>query len=111
MMGIRPITRISSSLEGHTQSVLDVAFSPNNKYLASCSGDKTIRLWDVNTETPIIKYEGFHKNWVLTLTWAPDSSAIASGDYNGVVAVTPIANLKSRRDKSNKISKNFFCMY
>jgi ribosome assembly protein 4 len=108
LIGIRPVTRISSSLEGHTQSVLDVSFSPNNKYLASCSGDKTIRLWDVNTETPVIKFDGFHKNWVLCVAWAPDSSAIASGDYNGLVAVTPVQKLKSRRDPKKTESIYFY---
>jgi ribosome assembly protein 4 len=90
LMGIRPITRISSSLEGHTKSVLDVAFSPNNKYLASCSGDKTVRLWDVTTETPVFKFEGIHKNWVLAIAWSQDSQKIASGDYNGLIVVNKV---------------------
>lgn len=87
LVGIRPITRISSSLEGHTQSVLDVAFSPNNRFLASCSGDKTVRLWDVPTETPVHKFEGLHRNWVLVLEWSQDSRRLVSGDYNGLIVI------------------------
>ena len=104
IVGIRPVTRISSSLDGHTQSVLDVAFAPNNRFLASCSGDKTVRLWDVKTETPVHKFEGAHKNWVLALAWAPDSSRIASGDYNGVVVVHKIFEGIEKR-KSQDIEK------
>ena len=112
LMGIRPITRISSSLEGHTQSVLDVAFAPNNKYLASCSGDMTIRLWDVLTETPVMKFEGFHKNWVLTLAWSPDSKHIASGDYNGLVAITEVIKTrKYGKEKNSKPSKYYFLFH
>lgn len=83
---IKPVTRISSSLEGHEKAVLAVAFSPNNKYLASVSGDKTLRLWDVGTETPYVKLEG-HGDWVLGVSWSPNCRFIATGDNSGNVFV------------------------
>jgi hypothetical protein len=32
---------------GHTEAVIDVAFSPDGKLLATSSSDRTIRLWQV----------------------------------------------------------------
>ena len=37
---------------GHTEAVLATAFSPDGRQLASGSGDTTLRLWDLGTQTP-----------------------------------------------------------
>ena len=83
MFAIRPITRASSTLEGHTEAVLNVAFSPDGTKLASASGDTTVRMWDLNTECPQYTCSG-HKGWVLYVAFSPDGKTLASAgmDHN-----------------------------
>ncbi|MGH0147460.1 UNVERIFIED_CONTAM: hypothetical protein FKN15_049574 [Acipenser sinensis] len=83
---VRAVTRCTSSLEGHTEAVISVAFSPTGKYLASGSGDTTVRFWDLNTETPHFTATG-HKHWVLSIAWSPDGKKLASGCKNSQIFI------------------------
>uniref|UniRef100_A0A667Y404 Notchless protein homolog 1 n=1 Tax=Myripristis murdjan TaxID=586833 RepID=A0A667Y404_9TELE len=81
---VRAVARCTSSLQGHTEAVISTAFSPTGKYLASGSGDTTVRFWDLTTETPHHTARG-HTHWVLTIAWSPDGKKLASGCKNSQV--------------------------
>ncbi|EZA58386.1 hypothetical protein DMN91_006371 [Ooceraea biroi] len=81
---VRAVTRCTGSLEGHKEAVISVAFSPDGKHLASGSGDTTIRLWDIYTQTPHFTCQG-HKHWVLCVSWSPCGSKFASACKNGSI--------------------------
>lgn len=83
---VRMVTRCQSTLEGHTEAVLAVAFSPNSLYFASASGDSTVRLWDIQTNSPQHTLKG-HADWVLALAWSPDGHRLASGDNKGKIII------------------------
>lgn len=83
---VRPVTRCTSSMPGHAEAVVSLSFSPDGQHLASGSGDTTLRLWDLNTETPHYTCKG-HRQWVLCIAWAPDSTKIASSCKAGEVRV------------------------
>ncbi|KAL8153128.1 hypothetical protein V2J09_010888 [Rumex salicifolius] len=79
---IRPVSRCSATITGHTEAVLSVAFSPDGRQLASGSGDTTVRIWDLNTQTPMFTCTG-HKNWVLCIAWSTDGKYLVSGSKAG----------------------------
>jgi WD40 repeat protein len=58
------------TLEGHTDYVNSVAFSPDGKLLASGSDDKTIKLWEVATGQEVRTLRG-HTYWSLPWRSAP----------------------------------------
>lgn len=81
---VRPVTRCSSEIEGHTEAILAVQFSPEGQFLASGSGDTTVRLWDLPTESPKFTLEG-HTDHILAIAWAPDAKKLASGCKRGQI--------------------------
>uniref|UniRef100_A0A7S1F3U1 NLE domain-containing protein n=1 Tax=Noctiluca scintillans TaxID=2966 RepID=A0A7S1F3U1_NOCSC len=91
---VRPVTRCTSSLTGHSEAILCCAFSPDSMQLASGSGDTTVRLWDLNTELPDHTCQG-HKNWVLSVAWSPDGSRLASAGMDKIIMVWDSSNGKA----------------
>lgn len=85
---VKPITRASSSMFGHTEAVLFIQFSPDSQHLASGSGDGSLRLWDINTQTPLKEIKS--DDWVMVLQWSPDSEKIAYAEKNGNIYVIDI---------------------
>lgn len=62
---------------GHADRVMGLAWSPDGKYIASASADKTVQVWDASTGKTIISYSK-HTEWVKAVTWSPDGTRIAS---------------------------------
>jgi eukaryotic-like serine/threonine-protein kinase len=62
---------------GHTAEVSSVAWSPNSKYAASGSLDRTVQVWNPITGHPTFVYRG-HAAAVYTLAWSPDGTRIVS---------------------------------
>jgi len=71
-------------MEGHSEMVTSVCFSPDGSYLASGSWDNTIKLWRVSDEREIRTIKG-HTDWVKAVCFGPDGSMLASGSCDETV--------------------------
>jgi WD40 repeat protein/tRNA A-37 threonylcarbamoyl transferase component Bud32 len=66
------------TMKGQSGSILDVAFTPDGRFLASASEDFTVRIWNVQAGIPVASLEE-HEGIVRCVAFSPDGSILASG--------------------------------
>lgn len=68
-----------ATLEGHSQEVCGLKWSPNGMQLASGGNDNLLNIWDVNQSTPKFTMD-HHQAAVKALAWCPwQQNLLASG--------------------------------
>jgi WD40 repeat protein len=58
----------------------------DGRILASGSNDKTIKLWDLQTEQEIVTLSG-HESYVKSVAFSPNGKTLVSGGYDKTVKV------------------------
>jgi WD40 repeat protein len=71
--------------------IMALAFSPDGRWLAGVSRDRTVRLWQVEPgpdqwKVVALWYDRTANNFV-SVDWAPDGRTLATGDRSGRIAV------------------------
>jgi WD40 repeat protein len=76
------------TIQGHGGWFADADFSRDGRWLATCSYDRTIKVWDCRTFHAVATLVG-HGGEVNAVAFAPDGRRIASASGDGTVRIWP----------------------
>jgi len=101
-----PSGKLETSLVGHSARINDLKFSPKDKYLASASFDRTVRLFLTSDFdlSPIVLRD--HEAWVWSLAFTEDEEKIITGVTNGEIMKYPTNTDALVDDICNSLHRN-----
>lgn len=90
----------------HSRYVTSVAFSPNGKWIASGSRDRTVRLWSIDLENP--DYEIFsYTNPVEKVVFGPTGEQLLSVSGTGIHSVYTAGDATIKNYKNASFRKSY----
>ncbi|MBN3888206.1 MAG: protein kinase [Nostoc sp. JL31] len=87
---------LDNTLQGHENSVLSVAISPDGKTIASSGDDRTIKLWNLATGKLIASLNG-HFQQVNVVVISPDGKLLVSASDDNTIKIWNLATRKQIR--------------
>ena len=74
------------SLKGHADTVGAVVFSPDGRFLATGSFDKTARIWDMDNRAELVTLRG-HTDSVADVVFSTDGTRLATASLDGTAKI------------------------
>ena len=84
------------TLRGHPTVVQDLAVHAKGKYFASCSADKTVKLWDLKERKLLWTAKG-HTDAVNRIAFHPTHECVASASRDGTIKIWDLKTGKEIR--------------
>jgi serine/threonine protein kinase len=88
---VKGVWREVTTLRGHQGYVSSVSFSPDGKFLASGSGDRTVKVWEVGSWREVATLRG-HWGYVYSVSFSSDGKFLASGSWDKTVKVWEVGS-------------------
>jgi WD40 repeat protein/uncharacterized caspase-like protein len=104
-------TQELNRLEGHSQQVNQLSFSPDGQLLASASHDNTVKLW--RRDGTLLATLTGHSDRVISVAFSPDGKLLASASADNTIKlwrieggteVAPLQTLTGHRDWVTSVS-------
>lgn len=71
-------------MRGHEGNINSVAWSPDGEFIATASGDTTVRIWKGDSGAPVHVLRG-HSDFAFVVAWSPNRATLASGSWDGTI--------------------------
>ncbi len=84
-----------STLMGHAGEVNAVVISPDGQTIISGSDDKTLRIWDLNSQKLLRTLTG-HTDWIYALAISSDGQTIVSGSKDKTIKLWRLSGQQNR---------------
>ena len=91
-------TKVANLQNGHTLTVVQMAFSPNDKYLLSVSRDRTLSLWNMDDYSLVFKTDkktSIHQRIIWTCDWSIDSKYFVTGGRDKKCVIWSVEDQKT----------------
>ena len=77
-------------LRGHLGAVTHACWSPDDEFVATCSVDHTVRIWNSRTGKQLLVMLG-HAGFLRAVEWSPDGRYIASGGDDACMKIWDVS--------------------
>ncbi len=100
-----PDGKVLHKFKAHNELIQDVSFAEDNVTIVSGSLDKTVKLWNTNTEENIMTYNVGVEVWTVDLTSNADILTLGCADGTVRLLTKEVASNKKNEGKPKKESK------